>query len=239
MPSARPSSGRASPLCSRPSLASACTSARSGVASTYALSELLLSIAAMNARASSVAENRFPRNPSRACANVSLVRSLTRLAHCRCYRPSCLSRVRRSWGRSLRRGNTVTAKCGARSGGEGLGIEHRIFGIRIVQNCPAAAEARALIDPPGRGMAMTSLEHETGKPFPASQCLDRIEHAPTDTTALMGGTRVHALDFGRAFRVASQRAAGHCSPVLAGNEQGGMSLGHLLGGHVETELRWR
>src|SRR5215475_12848310 len=213
MPSARPSSGRASPLCSRPSLALACTSARSGVASTYALSELLLSIAAMNARTSSVAENHFPRSPSRACANVSLVRSLTRLARCRCDRPSCSPRVRGSWC-GPPGCNTVTGQSGARIGGEGLGIKHRILRRGIVQNCPAAAEARALIDPPRRGMTMPGLEHETGEPFASGQCLNRIEHAPADAEALMGGTRVHALDFGGAFAVASQRAAGHSFPAL-------------------------
>src|SRR5262245_66021416 len=94
----------------------------------------------------------------------------------------------------------------------------------MVQKCPAAAEARRLIDPPRRGMTMPGLEHETGEPFASGQCLNRIEHAPADAEALMGGTRVHALDFGGAFAVASQRAAGHSFPALAGNEQGGMGL---------------
>ena len=78
MPSARPSSGRASPARRRASAAAAIARACSGVSSTKALSSRAFSMAARCASASSTEENSRLRRRSRASASVRDVSSLIR-----------------------------------------------------------------------------------------------------------------------------------------------------------------
>src|SRR4029453_3461874 len=99
-----------------------------------------------------------------------------------------------------------------------LFVEHRPFGIGIVEHRPAAREAGTLIDRPGSGMAIAGLRPRAPKTFAPRQGLDLLDDQCADLAAAMRRPRIHALDLADALGVALQGAACHRLPVLAGDE---------------------
>ena len=88
-------------------------------------------------------------------------------------------------------------------------------------------------------MAIAGFQHQALQALAARQGHDLIDDHRANLAATMRGPRIHALDLADAVRMPLQRAARHCLAGLAGDEHGRIGPGHLLGGHVEHELRRR
>src|SRR5262249_4154284 len=93
------------------------------------------------------------------------------------------------------------------SGAERLLVEDRPLRLGIVQNRTAARKAGALIDGPGRRMAIAGFENEALQPLLPGQRFDALHDQRPDLQATMRRACVHAFDFADASGMAFQCTA--------------------------------